>query len=95
MTQTPPAEPQKKLEPPALAQDRWAGVATLPCTLTADLSIPHMTIADLLALEVGGVIDSRCPEGSPVPVWVNAVLVAWAEFEVMGNHLGLRITEVR
>ncbi len=46
-------------------------------------------------MELGSVIDCRVSEAMPLPVWVNEVIVGWAEFNVVGNRLAVRITELR
>ncbi len=73
----------------------WAAVVDLLCNLSVDLAIPGITVGDLLALEIGSVIDSRIPEGSPLPIWVNELVVGWAEFDVVGKHLAVRVAELR
>lgn len=86
------AQPKPALAAPA--QDRWASLLLLPCTLSVDLAVSEVTVADLLDLEVGSIINSRHPENSPLPVWVNGVTVGWAEFDAVGTHIAARITEI-
>jgi flagellar motor switch protein FliN len=96
MTSAPQPQPvasQQKTE--STKQDRWTAVLGLPCMLIAELPVANMTIADLLELEVGSLVESRHTEGTPIPVSVNSVMVALAEFEVISDHLGLRITDAR
>ena len=73
---------------------RWAVVSLLPCTLSVDVVAPGFTIGDLLDLEVGSIINTHHASGNPVPVWVNGVRIGWAEFDVLGKHVAVRITEV-
>jgi flagellar motor switch/type III secretory pathway protein FliN len=86
------AQPKPSLIAPA--QGRWASLLLLPCTLSVDLAVSEVTVADLLGLEVGSIINSRHPENSPLPVWVNGVTVGWAEFDAVGKHMAVRITEI-
>ena len=85
-----------QIEPPsessALADDAWAYVSLLPCMLSVEIEAPHFTIGDLLDLEVGCVINSHHPRSGPVPLWVNGVKLCWAEFDVIGKRLGIRLT---
>jgi flagellar motor switch/type III secretory pathway protein FliN len=76
------------------APSRWAVASLLPCTLSVDVVAPGFTIGDLLDLEVGSIINTRHASGNPVPVWVNGVRIGWAEFDVLGKHVAVRITEV-
>jgi flagellar motor switch/type III secretory pathway protein FliN len=78
----------------APASPRWAVAVLLPCTLSVDVVAPGFTIGDLLDLEVGSIINTRHASGNPVPVWVNGVRIGWAEFDVIGKHVAVRITEV-
>ncbi len=75
------------------ADDPWAYVSLLPCVLSAEIGAPHFTVGDLLDLDVGSVINSHYPTASPVALWVNGVKLCRAEFDVLGNRLGIRITE--
>ena len=49
---------------------------------------------DLLDIEVGSIINTHHASGNPVPIWVNEVRIGWAEFDVIGKHVAVRITEV-
>jgi flagellar motor switch/type III secretory pathway protein FliN len=66
----------------------------LPCTLTLDVTAPHFTVGDLLRLRVGSIVETQWPYVSDVPLSVNGRRVGWAKFEVMGDHLAARITEL-
>jgi len=82
---------KKKSEVP---QELWQEAALLPCVLSVDVPLRDFTVRDLLRLEPGSVVESKNVNGADVPVLVNARLVGWAEFEVMGHHLAIRVTEL-
>ena len=65
----------------------------LPCTLTLEVPVAHFTIADLLGLEKGSIVETAWSNTSDVPLRVNQLLVGWTEFEVVGDRLAVRITE--
>ncbi|HEY6489201.1 MAG: FliM/FliN family flagellar motor C-terminal domain-containing protein [Terracidiphilus sp.] len=65
----------------------------LPCTLTLEVPVVHFTIADLLALKEGSIVETACHHTSDVPLRVNQLLIGWTEFEVIEDHLAVRITE--
>jgi flagellar motor switch/type III secretory pathway protein FliN len=65
----------------------------LPCTLTLEVSVVHFTIADLLALKEGSIVETACHHTSDVPLRVNQLLIGWTEFEVVEDRLAVRITE--
>jgi flagellar motor switch protein FliN len=92
------AEPAPAREPESAAAVKptpaWPEVQLLPCNLTVDLALPGLRVRDLLQLEAGWVIDSHWQVSADVPLRVNGELVAWSEFEVVGDRLAVRLTEV-
>jgi flagellar motor switch protein FliN/FliY len=82
------------VESPPSPTDLWAEVADLPCHLEVELAVPGFTIRDLLSLEADSIVDTQRRQGAHVPVMVNHVMVAWAEFDVMEDHLAVRLTEI-
>jgi flagellar motor switch/type III secretory pathway protein FliN len=89
-----PSETESQLQGKAGVEDRWSSLASLPCLLTLELAVPHVTIGNLFDLDVGSVINSLHSTTSPVPIWVNGVKLGWGELDVAGKHLALRITEM-
>lgn len=73
---------------------RWKPVLGLPCELTVDLPLPGFTIADLLKLRNGSVINAHWRLGRDVPLHLNGMEIGWSEFEVVGDKLAVRLTEL-
>ena len=73
---------------------RWRPVLGLPCELSVELPLPGFTIADLLKLRAGSVINAQWRLGRDVPLRLNGMVIGWSEFEVMGNSLAVRLTEL-
>ena len=65
----------------------------LPCTLSVDVPIVRFTIGNLLSLANGSIVETACHQTSDVPLRINELLVGWAEFEVIGDRLAVRITD--
>ena len=65
----------------------------LPCTLTVEVPVARFTIADLLSLKEGSIVETACHHTSDVPLRVNRLLIGWTEFEVVGDQLAIRVTE--
>jgi flagellar motor switch protein FliN/FliY len=88
--------PQAPIAAPAVdpLPEPWLRAGRLPCLLTVEISVPGFTVADLVHLERGRVIASHWTVGQDVPLRVNDQLVAWSEFEVVQNHLAVRLTEL-
>jgi flagellar motor switch/type III secretory pathway protein FliN len=84
-----PASSEVSTEP-----DAWAHAFELPCQFTVDLPLPGFRVADVLRLRRHSVIASRWRVGTDVPLRVNGQLIGTGEFEVVGNHLAVRLTEL-
>jgi len=85
-------------EPKQLAENtgekQWGATVWLPCELTLDLPVPTFRVGDLLRLRERDVIDSGWNQSKDIPLRANGKLIAWAEFEVMGEKLAVRLTEL-
>jgi flagellar motor switch protein FliN/FliY len=62
--------------------------------LSVEIPVPGFTVSNLLGLECGRVIDTRWTVGEDVPLLINKVLIAWSEFEILNNHIAVRLTEL-
>jgi flagellar motor switch protein FliN len=62
--------------------------------VSVELGRSHMSIAEILALRTGSVIELDKLAGEPVDVSVNGTLVARGEVVVVDEKFGVRITEV-
>lgn len=80
--------------PVAFPEELWEEANWLPCVLSVDLPLEAFTVGELLCLEPGVVVETRNAYSADVPVLVNSRRVGWAEFEVVGQKLGIRITEL-
>ena len=76
------------------AADAWTSVLDLPCQLTVEVPVPGFKVRDLLYLAADAVVETGCKPSSHVPVRVNGQLIAMAEFEVIGETLAVRLTEL-
>jgi flagellar motor switch protein FliN/FliY len=72
----------------------WPEALELPCQLYVALEVPHFTVRDLLSLSANSLVDTQRREGAHVPVLVNSIMVAWAEFDVIDGRLAVRMTEM-
>ena len=80
-------------DPPQQHKDLLDSMPWLPCTLSLEVPVAHFTVADLLALKEGSIVETACHHTSDVPLRVNNLLIGWTEFEVVGDRLAVRITE--
>jgi flagellar motor switch/type III secretory pathway protein FliN len=86
-------EPGSPGSPASSRKDALDSMPWLPCTLTLEVPVVHFTIADLLALKEGSIVETACHHTSDVPLRVNQLLIGWTEFEVVEDRLAVRITE--
>jgi flagellar motor switch/type III secretory pathway protein FliN len=66
----------------------------LPCTLALDIPVVNFTVGSLLALTKGSLVETACHQSTDIPLRVNGLLMAWTEFEVVGERLAARITDM-
>jgi flagellar motor switch/type III secretory pathway protein FliN len=66
----------------------------LPCQLSLEIPIVNFTVGDLLRLDKDSIAETSCLSTGDIPLRANGLLIAWTEFEVIGNRLALRITEL-
>jgi flagellar motor switch/type III secretory pathway protein FliN len=88
----PLAQKQESSKP--WAESRWRPVEEFACELTVDLPMPDFKIGDLLKLRQGSLIDARLRLGRDLPLRLNGALVGWIEFELVGEHLAVRLTQL-
>jgi flagellar motor switch/type III secretory pathway protein FliN len=76
------------------APSRWADAELLPCHLSAEIEVARFTVRDLFCLEVDSVLDAGWVQSMDVPLKANSQLIGWVEFEVIGERLAVRLTEI-
>ena len=69
-------------------------VALLPVELDVAVPVRDFRVCNLLALERGQVIETQWGHGEDVPLASGQVQLAWSEFEVVDNQLGVRVTRL-
>jgi flagellar motor switch/type III secretory pathway protein FliN len=80
-------EKQHELDPCEL-------VPWLPCTLALDIPVIRFSVRDLLRLACGSLVETAYHQSSDLPLRVNGQLVGWTEFEVVGERLAVRLTDL-
>ena len=66
----------------------------LPCMLALDIPVLKFTVGDLLGLVKGSIVETTYHQSSDLPLRVNGQLVGWTEFEVVGDRLAVRLTDL-
>lgn len=66
----------------------------VPLRLSVELGRKQMTVAEVLKLGAGSVVELSKASGGPLDVYVNDRLVARGEAVMVGERYGIRLTEV-
>jgi flagellar motor switch/type III secretory pathway protein FliN len=66
----------------------------LPCTIALDIPVVNFTVGDLMGLVPGAIVETAYHQSSDLPLRVNGQLVGWTEFEVVGDRLAVRLTDL-
>jgi flagellar motor switch protein FliM len=72
----------------------WPMVSHLPVLLEVNVPLRGFRVCDLLALECGKTIESAWASTEEVSLKVGALQISWGEFEVVGEHMALRLTRL-
>ncbi len=78
----------------SVESDGWTQALNLSCELTVDMPLPGFKVGDMLRLKRDSIVNSHWRLGTDVPLQVNGQTIAHGEFEVVSNHLALRLTGV-
>jgi flagellar motor switch protein FliN/FliY len=62
--------------------------------ITLEIGRRRMRIADVLRLNAGQVVELSKTAGEPIDIYVNEQLLGRGEALVIGEHYGVRITEL-
>jgi flagellar motor switch/type III secretory pathway protein FliN len=84
-----PATPGEAEKKDLVEQYAW-----LPCEVSLEVPIARFTLDDLLRLSKGTILETTFHSTSDIPLRANGLLIGWTEFEVVGNRLAARITEL-
>ena len=89
-----PAETGAALPSVVPAPAAWKPFGWLPCKLSLELPVAHFTVRELLRLVPGRIVSTEWSRGAEIPLRANGQLIGWAEFEPVGDHIGVRIMEL-
>lgn len=79
---------------PGKSHEKFDLLPWLPCTLALDIPVVKFTVADLLNLRPDAIVETAYHQSSDLPLRVNGQLVGWTEFEVVGERLAVRLTDL-
>jgi flagellar motor switch protein FliN len=82
------------LEPAQAEPERDTRLDRLAMQLDVMVKVRAFCVRDLLALEKGTVVKTVHEHSQDVPVISGGALLMWAEFEMVGQKLAVRITRL-
>jgi flagellar motor switch protein FliN/FliY len=87
----PPAAPKLADAKPS---DGLDFVMDVPVEVSVEIGRRRMRIADILRIGQGSVLELDKASGEPLDIYVNNRIVARGEAVVVGDHYGVRLTEI-
>ncbi|HIP54405.1 MAG TPA: flagellar motor switch protein FliN [Sulfurimonas autotrophica] len=72
----------------------YSGILDMEVEFVADLGETELSVAEILQLEKGSIIDLKKPAGESVESYVNGRIIGKGEVMVYEKNLAIRINEV-
>lgn len=77
------------------AREKIAEVARIPIEVEAQLDRRSLTVGEILALAEGDVVKLERSAGENIDLLAGGVRFAWGEIVILGERLGVRVTDLR
>lgn len=74
------------------AADPLARAYELPCTLVLEVAVIDFNVGSLMHLQPGAIVRTAAQHNEDLSLKVNGQLVGAGEFDVIGEHLAIRLT---
>jgi flagellar motor switch/type III secretory pathway protein FliN len=84
----------RAIVPPSSPPDPWPQLVLVPALVSVHVPVAHLTVRELFRLGQGSILVTSQASGANVPLCVGAKVLAWGEFQVVGDNLALRIAEL-
>jgi flagellar motor switch/type III secretory pathway protein FliN len=100
MAETTTGDPQPSLElmrrevPLPRVGDMLMRAQWLPCRLVLETLVIDFTVASLMRLEPGAVVETKAQHNEDLPLLVNGQLVGTVKFDVTREKLAVRLTSI-
>jgi flagellar motor switch protein FliN/FliY len=72
----------------------WPMISRLPMKLSVGIPLVRFRVREMLQLASGQTIESEWPTTEDVPLKVGEIQVSWSEFEVVEQHMAVRLTRL-
>jgi len=90
----PETEEEGTAESESLTEVATDFLLDIPMRLTVEVGRSRLMIKDILALEIGSIVELKKRIGSPMNVLINDKLVAKGEIVVQNEKFGIKLTEI-
>jgi flagellar motor switch/type III secretory pathway protein FliN len=78
----------------APALDVWREMLAVTTMVSVEVPIVGLTVRELFRLEKGSIVTSYQFSTANVPMVIGGKLLAYGEFQVVGENLALRVAEL-
>ncbi|HTV14975.1 MAG TPA: FliM/FliN family flagellar motor C-terminal domain-containing protein [Acidobacteriaceae bacterium] len=82
------------LEDSQAEPERDTRLDRMPMQLNVAVKVRSFRVQDLLTLQKGTVVETVHEHSQDVPLQCGGALLMWAEFELMGQKLAVRVTRL-
>lgn len=79
---------------PADSTDPLAKFLHVPLKVSAEAKVTGLTVRELFRLEKGSIVTTAQPSIANLPLYAGKKLIAWGEFQVLGERLAFRVGEL-
>ncbi|VAX20928.1 Flagellar motor switch protein FliN [hydrothermal vent metagenome] len=66
----------------------------IPLSISVELGRANITVKDVVALQVGSVVELHKLVGEPMEIYINGLVTARGEVVVVNERFGIRVTDV-
>ncbi|MCU1324013.1 MAG: surface presentation of antigen (SpoA) protein [Acidobacteriaceae bacterium] len=72
----------------------WPTLSRIELKMTVRIALDRLKVRTLLELREGQILTSQVAHTKDVPLTVGEVRLGWSEFEVSGQRIGVRLTQL-
>lgn len=91
---TAPTNATHALAAPPKSINPWPQLSLVSTGVSVQVPVVKLTVRQLFRLDKGSIIVTSQASGANAPLCVGAKVLAWGEFQVVGDNLALRIAEL-
>jgi flagellar motor switch/type III secretory pathway protein FliN len=78
----------------AAPEDPLARFSEVSVRISVEARIVGLTVRELFRLEKGSIVTTSSSANASLPLYVGKKMIAWCEFQVADEKLGVRVAEL-